>query len=460
MYFLFHVFSNYCSVFMWLYILFSGIGIAFTFGPNVVIVGHYFKKYRCSANAIASCGSSVGQFCLSLLFTYLISYYGIRGALLLQAGLMLHCLVFASLLRPTDFYRKPSLRKNFLLNPDSSPIRKDVAETNFSSNNSITVTPVITVSPSNTKNNCDNNNKTSTTKHGGEEKNGKHFPRQIHTFLPENLLRCEIAQSNPELLSMLQANRVVSINCEIANSCDLGSSAETDTTHYQNKRPLMSDSMLGFGSMVSLQDVSRRSSQVKAMLYLRKNSMILGSLPEPTPTSKLSKIATFRKLAKMVFSKIDLNLLRYKLFLVFLFAYNFGCCGSSIMHTYFPSHARDIGLSRKQGMFILSLSGFADLAGRVMMSIIADRLCMQRCRLVSLILLANGAACCCVPLMPTFYLYAAYCVLYGVSGGFFFACITSVLTDFIGVHKLAQGLGMGFLFHGISASFAFPLHGK
>lgn len=439
----------------------QGVGFAFTFGPNVVIVGHYFKKYRGSANAIATCGSSLGQFCLSPLFSFLIWYYGVRGALLIQAGLMLNCLVFASLLRPTDFFRKRALRKTFL-NADSTSMRKDEEEAIFSSNNSIIISPAITVSTSSTKNNSHNNNiATNSTKHtlGGEENNCKQFPRQIKTLLSESPRRRESCQSSPELLPMLEAKGVVSIDCDIINKCGRGNRLESDTIHYQNKRPLISDSMLGFGSMVSLQDISRRNSQIKAMRYLRENSLIGASLPEPPPASQPNQGTSLRKLAKKMFMKFDLNLLKYKLYLVFLFGYNFGCCGSSTMHVYFPSHVQDMGLSREKGMFIVSLSGLADLSGRVIMSIIADRLCMQRSHLVSFITLLNGAACCCVPLITTFYWYAAYSVLYGLSSGIFFSCITSVLTDFIGLHKLAKGLGMGFLLHGLSASFAFPLQG-
>lgn len=437
----------------------QGIGIAFTFGPNVVIVGHYFKKYRGSANAIASCGSSLGQFCLSPFFSFLISYYGVRGALLLQAGLMLHCLIFASLLRPTDFFRRRGMGKNFLLNRDPLPARKDDIGATFSSSNSITIYPAITVTQNSNKNSWHNNNTTMTKHpHGTDDKSSKHLTLQIQNLLPEEITRRR--ESNPEHVSMLPFRGVFSINREHATSCDLSRIPEPEPSYYhQHKRSLMSDSMLGLGSVVSIQNISRRSSQVKAMMYMKKNSIMGESLPEAPVTLEPRKGSILRKLSAKVFSKIDFNLLKYKVFLVFLVGYNFGCCGSSIMHAYFPSHARDIGLSRKEGMFILSLSGLSDLIGRVCMSIMADRLCMLRSRLMSMFLFANGIACCCVPFVTSFYPFAAYSVLYGISGGLFFSCITTVLTDFIGVYKLAQGLGMGFLFQGFSASLAFPLHG-
>ena len=80
------------------------MGIAFLYGPTIVIIGHYFVKYRGTANALVSCGASVGQFAFSPLFSYLISEYGLKGALLLKAGTFLQCVIFGMLLRPPSFF--------------------------------------------------------------------------------------------------------------------------------------------------------------------------------------------------------------------------------------------------------------------------------------------------------------------------------------------------------------------
>ncbi|XP_014787190.2 monocarboxylate transporter 12 [Octopus bimaculoides] len=64
----------------------------------------YFKRYLGTANAISACGVSVGQFTLPYILNYLIITYGVRGALLLNAGIYLQCLVFGALLRPISCY--------------------------------------------------------------------------------------------------------------------------------------------------------------------------------------------------------------------------------------------------------------------------------------------------------------------------------------------------------------------
>ncbi|CAE1304829.1 unnamed protein product [Acanthosepion pharaonis] len=69
--------------------LLSGAGIAFSYGPCLVNISHYFKRYRGTANALVSCGSSIGQFLFSPLRIFLITQYGVNGALLVNSALFL-----------------------------------------------------------------------------------------------------------------------------------------------------------------------------------------------------------------------------------------------------------------------------------------------------------------------------------------------------------------------------------
>ncbi|XP_029645706.2 monocarboxylate transporter 5-like [Octopus sinensis] len=84
--------------------LLNGAGLAFIYGSCIVMQSTYFNRYLGTANAISACGVSVGQFTLPYLLNYLIVTYGVRGALLLNAGIFLQCLVFGALLRPISYY--------------------------------------------------------------------------------------------------------------------------------------------------------------------------------------------------------------------------------------------------------------------------------------------------------------------------------------------------------------------
>ncbi|PAA81038.1 hypothetical protein BOX15_Mlig025363g2 [Macrostomum lignano] len=80
--------------------LLAGFGISLMYLPAIVCVGVYFDKRRSTAIGIAACGSGLGIFIFGLLINYLIVEYTWRGAMLILAGIVLNCAVFACLLRP------------------------------------------------------------------------------------------------------------------------------------------------------------------------------------------------------------------------------------------------------------------------------------------------------------------------------------------------------------------------
>lgn len=82
------------------YGFFGGIGFGLIYVPSVITTGFYFERWRALATGIAVCGSGIGTFLIAPLTTYLKDQYGWRGAVLIQAGLILNCAIFGALFRP------------------------------------------------------------------------------------------------------------------------------------------------------------------------------------------------------------------------------------------------------------------------------------------------------------------------------------------------------------------------
>ncbi|KAL4221696.1 hypothetical protein ACF0H5_019951 [Mactra antiquata] len=79
---------------LWItYGLIGGIGFGMMFVPTNTCVLHNFKSRRTLANGITVCGSGVGVFAVNHLVRFLIDHYGWRGAVLLEAGLVLQSAV-------------------------------------------------------------------------------------------------------------------------------------------------------------------------------------------------------------------------------------------------------------------------------------------------------------------------------------------------------------------------------
>ncbi|XP_033759467.1 monocarboxylate transporter 12-like [Pecten maximus] len=91
-----------------------GMGAAFNIPPIYILIGEYFDKKKGIANAVFVSGNSLGGVIMPPLYRYIFDEYGLRGGLLITAGITFNSLVAAALLRPTSFYidncpQKPSI---------------------------------------------------------------------------------------------------------------------------------------------------------------------------------------------------------------------------------------------------------------------------------------------------------------------------------------------------------------
>uniref|UniRef100_A0A1B6DPH3 Major facilitator superfamily (MFS) profile domain-containing protein n=1 Tax=Clastoptera arizonana TaxID=38151 RepID=A0A1B6DPH3_9HEMI len=82
------------------YGILGGIGFGLIYVPAVITVGFYFEKWRALATGISVCGSGIGTMLLAPFTTKCIEYFGWRGAILVQAGLIFTCTIFGALFRP------------------------------------------------------------------------------------------------------------------------------------------------------------------------------------------------------------------------------------------------------------------------------------------------------------------------------------------------------------------------
>lgn len=70
------------------------------YSPSIVTVGYYFERWRGIATGIAVCGSGIGTFALSPLNNMLIKEMGWKNTFLIQAGIILICVICGLMYRP------------------------------------------------------------------------------------------------------------------------------------------------------------------------------------------------------------------------------------------------------------------------------------------------------------------------------------------------------------------------
>lgn len=70
------------------------------YSPSIVTVGYYFERWRGIATGIAVCGSGIGTFALSPLNNIFIKAVGWQNTFLIQAGIILLCIICGAMYRP------------------------------------------------------------------------------------------------------------------------------------------------------------------------------------------------------------------------------------------------------------------------------------------------------------------------------------------------------------------------
>ena len=72
------------------------------FIPSIVAVSFYFEKRRSIAIGIAVCGTGIGTFAIAPLRNALLSEYSWKGTTLIEAGILLNCIICGTVFRPLN----------------------------------------------------------------------------------------------------------------------------------------------------------------------------------------------------------------------------------------------------------------------------------------------------------------------------------------------------------------------
>ncbi|XP_058814199.1 uncharacterized protein LOC131678155 [Topomyia yanbarensis] len=86
------------------YSVINGIGVGLATSAAFVALNHYFSQKRGQAVGLSMAGTALGMLIMPQLVRYLLEAYDFRGAVLLLSGLALHAAVGAALLQPIKWH--------------------------------------------------------------------------------------------------------------------------------------------------------------------------------------------------------------------------------------------------------------------------------------------------------------------------------------------------------------------
>uniref|UniRef100_A0A5K4ERN7 Putative monocarboxylate transporter n=1 Tax=Schistosoma mansoni TaxID=6183 RepID=A0A5K4ERN7_SCHMA len=88
-----------------------GFGLTLTFTPSLIICTYYFHERRATALSLSLAGCGFATMILPYFFYYLISQYGLSGALIILSAFSLHYCVAGALYFKKDFVKKTTESK-------------------------------------------------------------------------------------------------------------------------------------------------------------------------------------------------------------------------------------------------------------------------------------------------------------------------------------------------------------
>lgn len=406
-----------------------GLTHAFAQGPSLVILGKYFKKYRGLATTLANVGASSGIFIFPLVLRKLIDSYGLQGALVIHSGLLLNFLVAGSLLRPLSFYDKPSLKRvaKYKKEEESEELLQDqklVTINDIVSENQTSYQPVSnTIDDSDkvqeTNQNCQTSMKDSLQMHSIN--NSLEPYTRNRTFSdsqkerPKNMritsdhLKPEMSHSTRSLNKVLDR---VGISGDLAVASSMG---DISGSVY---------SVCGSKSDVHVKPEDKNTKSVKE-------------------TQEMKMLTFFKEL-------IGLKCLKIRIFQIWLVVAFFGILGTAQIVTYVPPLAAEKGVDKNQRVFLLTIIGASDIAGKVVLTIITFFNIFPKDIMMAVSLWIIAVVFFCVGLFTEFSHFVVLSAVLGSCSGVYFALFPAVLADLVGLENLSGAMGLTMLAHGFS----------
>lgn len=406
-----------------------GLTHAFAQGPSLVILGKYFKKYRGLATTLANVGASSGIFIFPLVLRKLIDSYGLQGALVIHSGLLLNFLVAGSLLRPLSFYDKPSLKRvaKYKKEEESEELLQDqklVTINDIVSENQTSYQPVSnTIDDSDkvqeTNQNCQTSMKDSLQMHSIN--NSLEPYTRNRTFSdsqkerPKNMritsdhLKPEMSHSTRSLNKVLDR---VGISGDLAVASSMG---DISGSVY---------SVCGSKSDVHVKPEDKNTKSVEE-------------------TQEMKMLTFFKEL-------IGLKCLKIRIFQIWLVVAFFGILGTAQIVTYVPPLAAEKGVDKNQRVFLLTIIGASDIAGKVVLTVITFFNIFPKDIMMAVSLWIIAVVFFCVALFTEFSHFVVLSAVLGSCSGVYFALFPAVLADLVGLENLSGAMGLTMLAHGFS----------
>ncbi|XP_052784040.1 monocarboxylate transporter 12-like [Mya arenaria] len=433
----------------------AGLGFGLIYLPAIVSVGYYFEEKRAFATGLAVCGSGLGAFIFNPFSKYLIDEFGWRGAILIEAGIILNCVICGAMFRPLQ--RRKGVKgaggksggnkeKQPLMMKDSELV-KDRLELEL-------------VVHAHGDDDYTTASQPSSPNHVVSQMTLLDAPprRETALFRSEGALHRTGSGHKPVVPSPLTVDSTGQQRPPGVRRQHSEDHHHYHQHHHYNHRSgarhptALGGNLYGSGSLMNIS--LQRSHPA---LYIAS----IASIPhEHTDIQK--RLCCCLIPADLYFSlkqMCDLSLLKDYVFLMFVISNFFTSIGFNMPFIFLTDRAVDEGISEEDAKWLVSAIGISNTVGRVLFGFLADRRGVNRLMLYNCALTICGVATALCPLCYNFSLLVVYACVFGLFIGVYVSLTSVVLVDLLGLEMLTNSFGLLLMFQGIATLVGPPIAG-
>lgn len=421
----------------------SGVGFGLIYLPSIVIIGLYFERKRPLALGLSVSGSGIGYFAFSPISQYLIDEFGWRGALLLEAGLILNCAVCSTLFWPLKV-QKPNEKKS---SPEQKSNKRDFIERLGKEIDELEIY-------------IDQNDK---YLDGGSVEfvmitpTGSPAPKHDHIKRLESLFSSgDSFHGSAENKVQLGSTHVIERNEYYKPSSPLLSSLDRLQRHSSKReQPKFVYELTNKGN----EDLVSKSKTIEPLPVT--DSVCLtqhqdeGTSRPPKILRLDSHIHSFNKVKKT----FDFSLLKNHVFLLYVFSNFLTSLALYSPFIFLVDRAKDGGFSIERAKWILSAAGIGSTLGKVIAGYLSELEGLNHVWFYISTLLVSGAIIALCPLFDDYLLLIFYGSTIGLFVGGYVSLTSIVLIDLVGKKLMSNGFGILLMFKGIAVLAGPPLTG-
>lgn len=464
------------------YGIIGGIGFCMIYIPSVITVGYYFEKWRALATGIALCGSGVGTFVFAPLTQMLISRYEWRTTLVIQAGIILSCVVFGAAYRPLPAVELKAVKdeedgdvpEKKLLIIHQSAFKKPLPEGRFAYS--------VPSSAHNTYTGASSRHHYPTA---AEVFQGANIERKLSILSGKSTEMKSIRKSQPTTPNGIddhkfdlkkELNTVGEIDEDLMDESNdlqmIGAQGRRhtvsgrrppDLTKSYNRlnkalsgsRPLYRDDAFYAGSLAKIPQYTSQTSLGYHMSVTRlptKQDII----EEEERTCKLCPEAVRRTLATM----LDTSLLKSPSFMLLACSGFLTMMGFFVPFIFIVPRAEEGHMDKDTALMVVSAIGISNTIARIVCGLLSSFPSVSALMLNNVAITIGGIFTIFSGLWITSAYQFTFAAIFGICIACFSALRSIIAVELMGLEKLTNAFGFLMLFQGLAAAVGAPIAGE